>query len=520
MLAIQPAAPLKKTTVAFALSLLCIVTSACSNKVEKAYKRAQEAQQELDRGDIPAARQSIADAIQAKDDLIALHLLKGKIELAGNAPAAAYAAYANAAALDPANVEAQHGVALTALQSNHLPEAGAAAATLLATNPHDPVAAFTNGVLALRREAYGEAVAAADRVLARDAANGPARVLKVRALYLSGDRAAAMAELQKADAAGGQSRELALIALEVARANRQAPMMLQAFATLRRLKASTPQLALDEANTLYKSGNRAGGDSMVLAQLAAPKTTPDMVRQLVGLWREYGPPGPVTLPATSSPAAREEVARYLAETNRAKEAMAILALAPSPNSDGIKALALLNQGLEPAAGELAQRVVAADPGQCEARQTLARISLRARRYDDAVLQGSQALGECPGLADAAQTLALAYGALKQDSQIERVYRDTIAKAPDSLRLYTAYVAYLRDRKQADRAETAAQRLTRIAPSRASSWRLLASACTGEPCTGEAKAGLAAAATAYRIDRRPGEMPRFDLYAPLPVADRP
>ncbi|MFX9058162.1 hypothetical protein ABTN75_20160, partial [Acinetobacter baumannii] len=87
--------------------------------------------------------------------------------------------------------------------------------------------------------------------------------------------------------------------------------------------------------------------------LAARSTTPDMVRQLVALWREYGPPGPVVLPATSSPVAREEVARYLAETNRAQEALAVLAVAPSPNADGIKALALLNQGQEPAAGELA-----------------------------------------------------------------------------------------------------------------------------------------------------------------------
>lgn len=518
MLVIQPAAPLKKTTVAFALALLCIVTSACSNKVEKAYKRAQEAQQELDRGDIPAARQSISDAIQAKDDLIALHLLKGKIELAGNAPAAAYGAYVNAAALDPSNVDAQHGVALTGLQSNHLREAEAAAATLLATNPHDAVAAFTNGVLALRREAYQDAVAAADRVLADDPANGPARVLKVRALYLAGNREAARAELQKANAAGGNSRELALIALEVARADRQAPAMLEAFATLRRLKASTPQLAVDEANTLYKSGNRTAADRLVLAQLAAAKTTPDMVRQLVGLWREYGPPGPVTLPATSSPAAREEVARYLAESNRAKDALAVLAVAPSPSADGIKALALLNQGLEPAAAELARRVVSADPGQCEARLALARISLRARNYDEAVLDGSQALGECPGLSDAAQTLALAYGALQQTNQVERVYRDTIAKTPDNLRLYAAYIAWLRSRNLADRAETAAQHLTRIAPSRTSSWKLLAAACTGEPCTGEARAGLAQASTAYRVDPRPGEVPRTDLYAPLPVAE--
>ena len=518
MLAIQPAAPLKKTTVAFALSLLCIVTSACSNKVEKAYKRAQEAQQELDQGNIPAARQSIADAIQAKDDLIALHLLKGKIELAGNTPAAAYASYVNAAALDPANVDALHGVALTGLQSNHYSEAGTAAATLLAANPRDPIATFANGVLALRRDNYADAVAAADQVLAGNPADSPARVLKIRALYLSGDRNGALAELNRANAAGGNSRELALIALEVARAEHRAPLMLQAFATLRRLRAMTAQLALDEANTLYKSGNRPAAEHSVMAQLAAARTTPEIVRQLVGLWREYGPPGPVALPATSSPAAREEVARYLAETNRAKEALAVLAVAPSPNADGIKAMALLNQGLEPAAGELAQRVAAADPGQCEARQTLARISLRARNYDDAVLNGTQALGECPALADAAQTLALAYGALHQDNQIERVFRDTLAKAPDNLRLTTAYVAWLRGRKLADRAESAARRLARVAPSRPSSWRLLASACTGEPCTSEARTGLAAAARAYRIDRRPGDAPRSDLYAPLPAAE--
>ena len=518
MLVIQPAAPLKKTTVAFALALLCIVTSACSSKVEKAYKRAQEAQQELDRGNFPAARQSIADAIQAKDDLIALHLLKGKIEVAANAPVAAYAAYLNAAALDPGNAEAQRGIALTGLDTNHLREAAAAAATLQAVDPRDPVAAFADGVLALRREDYPAAVAAADRALAAAPDNAAARVLKIRALYLAGDHAATEAELQQANAGGGTSRELARIALEVARARRQAPAMLQALATLRRLKVPDPQLPLDEANTLYKSGNRAAGDRLVLDRLAARAITPEQVRQLVGLWREYGPPGPVSLPASSSAAAREDVARYLAEVNRGHEAIAVLAAAPSANAEGIKALALLNQGQEQAAGQLARQVVSGDAGQCEARLVLARISLRARNFDAAVLDGSQALGECPGLVDAAQTLALAYGALRQDNQVERVYRDALVKNPDSLRLATAYATWLRAHGQADRAEAVARRLMRVAPSRTSSWKLLAAACAEAACRAEAQAGLTAATSAYRIDPRPGESRPAGLYAPLPAAD--
>lgn len=513
---IQPTALLKKTTLAVALAWLCILCTGCSNKVQKAYMRGQEAQQALDRGDIPAARQSIAKAIQAKDDLTSLHLLNGKIELAAKSPATAFDAFVMAASLDPMNVEALEGIALTGVQSRHEREAEDAAQTLLAAHPGNVVALFTQGQLALEREQYDAAIAAANRILAAHADDERGVVLKVRALFLAGKPDAAVNILRQAEARP-PSAGIARIALEVARARHDPAAMIKAFTILRRLNRITPQLDLDEANTRFKSGDRAEADRIVTAQLSKTDISADRIHDFLGLWREYGLPaaGAVRLPASANEQAREGAARLLAEHNRAAEALAILALAPSPNAEGIKSLVWLNQGQEQDANDRARQILSRDPTQCEARLVVARVALRGRRFDEAIGNANPVAVECPYLIDATTTLSIAYGAIGQTSQIERSFGEAIKRNRDNPRAYEAYATWLRNQRLPGRAADVARELTQATPSRQSAWRLLLANCDNDSCRAEARAGIAAAARAYQIDLPPGDPPVQGIYAPLP-----
>ena len=121
--------------------LLTGATAACSNSEEAAMKKGAEAQQQLNAGQIAAARISIQEAIDERDDIPVLQLLRGRIEYASGSPTNAFNAYSVALSLDAANMEALQGVAQFGLQTGNIREAEDAAQRILGLNPTD-----TNGL--------------------------------------------------------------------------------------------------------------------------------------------------------------------------------------------------------------------------------------------------------------------------------------------------------------------------------------------------------------------------------------
>lgn len=516
MLSIQTVTAAKKSSILAALFLLCGVISGCANKEQAAYKLAGQAQQQLDRGDLAGARLSIDEAIRERDDLVELHLLKGRIELAGKSLDAAFLSFYNAMALDPVNQTALQSVAMLGLQTGRADQAEEAAGKLLSLAPQNPTGLLVRGLIAVERRRYPDAIAAADAILGNLPTDEGAVVLKARTLYLSGAKDEARKVIRQAVELAGGSSGLARISLEMARADGDSAAMIAAFAQLRQQGQADPEAISDEANLRYKTGDTQAARDMVIAALPDEKLPPEARLRLLDLWREYDPGAPArgTLPQPRNRTVREGLAGYLLERNRHAEAEALLTGLDSPNASGLRARVLLAQGRGPEARQLADRVIATDATQCDARITLANLALASGNATAAVTSGQQAAAECPSLTAGWLVTAAAYTKAGQAKQAERVFRDGIAADPDDLALHKAFIAWLNQAGRGRETTGVARHLLRYAPNRITTWQLLAATCQDPACQGDAAAGLARAQRSFFIDRRPGELPRRGLFAAL------
>src|SRR5690606_1853570 len=103
-----------------------------------------------------------------------------RIELAANALENAYNAYADAVALEPGNLEALGAVSQLGLRTGHLKESREATQAILLFSPAQPDALVMMGVHSMIQRRLDEAEEYADRVLAIDAGNESAVILKAR----------------------------------------------------------------------------------------------------------------------------------------------------------------------------------------------------------------------------------------------------------------------------------------------------------------------------------------------------
>lgn len=475
-----------------------------------------KAQAQFDSGDIAGARQSIDKAIAARDDNVDLHLLKGRIEVAGKSLDAAFLSFYNAMSLDPVNQAALQSVAMLGLQTGHVDEAENAAGKLLTLSPQHPAALLVRGLIALERKRFPEALAAADGILANNPTDENAIILKSRALYLSGQRDPAKQLIRQTVALAGPSPGMTRIVLEMARAEGDPETMLRAIAELVRGGHGDAQLTFDEANVRYKINDRAGAEAIIHRGLLDEKAGADQQTRLLDLWREYDPaaPSPARLPQPRTAAVRESLARYLLEHGRPDDSIRLIDMTDSATARGLRARILLAKRQIGQSRALAEAVVASDPGQCDARIALATIALEDRQPDRAVTNGQQAAAECPGQIDGWLITARSYEQAGQNRQVDRVFRDAMGRVPDNERLHAAYVDWLKRVGRAGQAPAVVRHLVRFAPNRISTWRLLAAACVDDTCRANAQRGLANAQRSLVVDRRPGELPPRGLLSGL------
>lgn len=513
MRSIQTVSAAKNSSIVAVMLLACVLVSGCSNKEQSAYRLAAQAQQQLEAGDVSGARLSVDKALRERDDLVELHLLKGRIELQGKSNEGAFVSYYNALSLDPVNQDALQSVAMLGLQTGHTSEAEDAAEKLLALSPRNPTALLVRGLLALERSRYQDALTAADAILENAPTDEGGIILKARALYLSGAEAEAKAFVAKSVQLTRVTSGLARIMLEIARAEGDRAGMLQAFEALRSQHEDELQLLIDEANVRYKGGDLQGAGKLVLAGLTRDGVPQDQVARLIDLWREYDPAAPTasSLAGLKAPAVREAVARYLLERGRLTEAHAILP-PEAGSAGGLNTRILFGNGQFEAARQAAQAIIDRDPGQCDARVTLAEWALKAGHREAAVTNGQQAAAECPLQPEGALVAARAYSAAGQTIQASRVFRDAINRSPADVKLHTTYVSWLLQNGSAETAAGVARHLIRYAPNRISSWQLLSRACAAQPCREEAEKGLTKARASFYIDRRPDEPRRRGLFA--------
>ncbi len=498
-------------------SALALFLAGCSDRTADAYAEAQTARALLQQGDLPGAREAIGRAIALREDQVDILLLDAQIKAAMGDVPAAFNSYRMILALDPRHPDALLGVAQFGIAVGEQQEAIKAADLILTIMPEQTDALLIKGIAALEDKDYAEAIALSERISAADPGNRRGIVLKARGYSLTGRRDEALALLRKSAEEFGNDELIATAMLENARDNADVAIMLEQLALLRQARTDSVDLAIDEINIRYKSGDVDGARAASGAMIGQFGTNARAMQRLARIWDEYDPDPllPADLAALAQGGAvnaRQVAARHYLRNGEPTIAGELVA-----NSRDVRAQALLvrvaarlNQ--DGAIGAAAS-ILGQDKTSCDALLAAAEWNLAAGNPGETVKSAQVAAAECRDMPDGYLVAARAYDALRRPAGAERVYREGIAAHPDERALTQAYARWLLRRGRDSAAESVARRLTDRVPARISSWRLLEQTCTAtgnDACVAAARRGAAAAAKNYAIDLPPGERGRNPL----------
>ncbi len=527
---VWPLLPARDVWLAIPLSLL-LFTSACASSAEKAAQEAALAQQMLDVGNLPIARAAIGRALAHGGDNVEILLLDARIKVRVQDLRGAFDAYRTVLVFQPDNLEALSTVAQLGAIVGDKATARDAIRRALAIEPNNPEMLLTSGVMALEDEFaitiseaeqedddFAKATRLADQILATSPGDPRGLALKARTLTLTGRGTEALALLRDQIAKTGNSQMVAGALLETARAQGNVEVMLEQFPLLIGSLPQSTDLALDEINTRYKSGDRDGARSAARDFIAKFGAQSESMARLLDLWEEYdtqplSPTDLANLGASGAIEARLAAARFYVDRGDLAAAQALVANSPDPRAAGLKARLQIRRG-DPRGVQAAGAIVGADNTNCEALTAMAEWNLGQGKIDAAVLAAQVVATQCRDRIDGFVILANAYQRAGRAPAVERVSREGIDAHPLNPRLTSRFADWLFTRGRAESAVAAARRLTTVAPSRESSWRVLASVCQrakNSVCAGDAARGLAKAKTTYQLDALPGVRPPDPLF---------
>lgn len=497
-----------------ALVAVALLASACSSRQEKADQLATTAASLLDAGRFDEARVAILKANAEMDDVPAQYQLQARIELALRHHSDAFQAYSRLLELDPSNQEALQFLAEYYLQLGMTTEAAQTADRSLVLDPQATRSLLVKGLLSLQRRRTEEALGLADQILRINPSDEGGLILKARSLAISGDYTGARKLLAAQSAAGGPTIGMAMTMMAIDRASGNLRGLLQDFDALLPQMPDNVDIRIDFANTLYKAGETALARKELLALIDTRSDRPELLDQIVSLWREYDPtplaPEELARIATGGKdSVRLAVARFMLETGRAAETEAMLAHAADQQSSevqGLLARALDAQGRKADARRIVDTVLASDTGNADALLLRSGYALQSNDFLKAVSDAQIVVRDNPELSEGYIALAEAFYRKKEAWRSRQIFETAIHTLPQDSYLLTKYVQFLNRLGDKGRAMTAARDFTNANPASIRGWDILATACIGlgdRNCLADAKQGRLAAQKNYAIDVRPG-----------------
>ncbi len=500
-----------------------LLLSGCKSNTETAMNYGLEARRNLEAGQIPAAKIAIREAISTRDDVVSLHLLSGRIEIAAASPVGAFSAYDNALTLDGSNMEALQGVAQFGLQIGRIREAKNAAQRILVLRPDDPNGLIAMGLIQIIERKTDKAKEISDKLLENAGTFEGGTILKARALFMEGNIEGALGLLnQPAITAKGASEGVSLTLLELYREKGDARAMLNQFAIMRQFRRFDAPLLIDEANLSYKLGQAADARKRAYQASLGPKITEKQIRQLISVLREYDrtPFTDAELTALSKIGTKpmlQQLGRFYLDTDQPEKIPYLLGSWVAPDAQGLRARSAIVSGRLSEGLALANQVLERDVSQCDALIARAEGNLQRDKSAPAIVDLQLAARECPQYVTAFTTIVAAYAKVSDAVGIRRSFDQGVDKNPQDTLIAAGYAEWLIADKKSASAVNITRRLTRDSPALLSAWRLQRDICTkvgDSVCVVEANQGLARAQGILGIDLYPGEKPPNGLFGRL------
>lgn len=497
-----------------AVLAMTLVLAGCNGRVSNAAEAAALAEAQFEAGNIEEARESIQEAVLARDDVAEYFILLGRIELAANKPSAAFNAYSRALDLQADNLDVLQAIAELGLQTDRLREADEAAGRILLLFPGSTRAMLVKGFIAIDRGRLDDAHQFVTDILAQNPDDEGGAVLSARLSAIEGKFEEAISKIEKVRATSPDNAALDATLLEIYRAQGNARGMRSVFPKIIAAADQEPKYQLDYVNLLYKSGPRVEARKEALESVGRNPNNPVLMAGLMQLYLEYDsePLSSKQVEALAQRGTRVSqlaFSRFFLEIGRldnSSKMIARLIEEDVPEAQALGSRVALAQGNAKVAALLAQAVLESDPRNPDALLTRSALSLRKGKVDAAIEDANIVVSDAPQ--EYAGYVALAKAQLAKGSQLRarQVFERGIDALPQSRLLAAEYSHFLR--RVADRSRLISLQAERVAaaPSSINAAQTYMAVCSDaddNACRAKAERAASVAARSLVIDDAPG-----------------
>lgn len=502
---------------------LLLALAGCDDALQTAANHASVAESQLAAGNLDEARESIRQAITARDDVAGYYVLLGRIELQAQRPASAFNAYSMALDLQADNPEVLQSIAELGLQTGRIREAEEAADRMLLLAPGSARAMLVKGFIAIDNGRLDEARRMATQILTANANDEGGAILSARIDALEGDIDKAMAAITRAISVIGETDALNVTLLEIYRVQGDARGMRRVFPLILKNLKDDASYQIDFINLLYKVGDVGAARAEAVKAIEAKPNDANLLRSLADLWTEYDR-RPLSaaqlsyLAASGTRASQISLARFYLAVDEHATAQRLLSSAFSsgvPEAQGLMARILLARGDVKRADNLVARLLQLDPRNEDGLLVRTARHLATGKPDRAIEDANIVVSDSPEEYLGYVALADAYIAKGSTLRARQTFERGMDSLPQSRLLADAYRNYLLAEGDTARVVSLYQDLAMAKPSSVPAWTAFARVCAeygGDLCANKVATGLTRARSSIAVDDPPGTPHRRGLFA--------
>jgi tetratricopeptide (TPR) repeat protein len=471
-----------------AAALLMLV--ACGSAEEKASKAAARYDVYYARRDFYSARVEIKRALAAQDDIPEYWARLARVELATGRLLEAYEAYARLVELDPNDAEAIQAMAELSYSGGSYDDAERLADQMLEKQPRSLRMLLVKGSVAAVRHDLPAARAIAERMLAIDPSNEGGKILRARVLNLEGNRDGAIAELEKAIAADGESVAKLLTLLDLYGTKDDFPRVARTFAKLFALQPDNADLRFEYARMLYEHGRPGRALELLARLLRAHRGDAAIQQRIVDLWNEVGSDridvdgARRFVDRTGDRPMKIALGHLLLDQRRFAEAEAVLRpfvdmgdiTAGQVEADVLYAGALSGLGRGREAKALVDRILRFDESNPRALLMRVRVATAAGDLAGALRDAQLLASDNPRMVEGRVALADIYVRRGEPVLADGAYANAMKELSDDGDMLQAYVDHLLRTRRGPMALDVARRFTRENPLSREGWRIRGELC--------------------------------------------
>ena len=463
---------------------LLLAAAGCGSPEQKATKAATRSDIYYARRDYYSARIEIKRAIAEQDDVPEYWAKLARVQLAMGRYLDAYDAYAHVVELEPDNSEAIQTMAELSYSGGSFDDAEKFADQVLEKQPRSLRMLLVKGSVEATRNDATAAGAIADKMLSIDPTNEGGTILLARVLLMTGDRASAIATMERSIGKDGESVPKLMVLLDLYAGRNDFRSVARTFARLFMLRPGDVDLRLEYAKILYEQGLPDRAMDLLARLTRARPGDAALQQRIVDLWTEMGSAMVDVdrvrrfVAASGNDQMKVALGHLLLDQKRFAEAAAVLRpfvdtgeiTARNVEADVLYAGAVSGLGRSRDALALIDRVLEFDDNNPRALLMRVRVSIARGDLVRALRDAQLLVRDNPDMTEGRIALAEIYIRRKEPVLADDAYARAMNELPEDSDMLAAYIDYLLGTGRPAMARDVARRFTHDNPRSRDGWR--------------------------------------------------